>query len=93
MKPCTKINNCHKIISLRDHDFADDYQLARAIEETCKNCPEYTTKKIISPETYMVAWNKLHQVLDERQEQEMLDLMDSVLGCINVNGGVEPKEE
>ena len=39
-----------------------------------------------SPETYMAAWNKLHQVLDERQEQEMLDLMDLVLQCVALDG-------
>ena len=42
--------------------------------------PEY------APEAYMVAWNKLHQVLDERQEQETLDLMDSVLQCVALDG-------
>ena len=79
MKPCAKINRCHKIADLFDHDWAGDWQLRDAILKTCANCGEYTTEEPVPLEAYREAWNRLYSHFAEGLDDERLNLMDRIL--------------
>jgi hypothetical protein len=79
MKICVKINQCPRISSLFDHEWADDDQLRDAILKTCRNCAEYAEELPPLPEVYMEAWRRLYLYFVERLDEEHLDLMDRIL--------------
>lgn len=45
--PCAKSDSCGRLNSLRDHDWAGDWQYAEAVDSTCRDCTDRDRSEVL----------------------------------------------